>query len=163
VRRHWKYILYVLRHKWHVFWAGIWLGVDPVSLLLHDWDKFLPGMWRAYASTFYAPDGTKQYKPGAAFERGWNAHEKRNKHHWQYWLLTWDSGKTTALDMPLRHRREMLADWIGAGRALGKPFTWEWYAANKDKLHLHPDTRAWIEQRLDDMWQEHRISTIAGG
>lgn len=48
--------------------------------------------------------------------------------------------------MPDVYRREMLADWIGAGKALGKPNTWEWYEANKDKMKLHPDTRDWVER-----------------
>lgn len=52
--------------------------------------------------------------------------------------------------MPDIHRREMLADWRGAGRALGFPNTVEWYAKNREKLklHLHPETRAWIEDQL---------------
>jgi hypothetical protein len=50
--------------------------------------------------------------------------------------------------MPDKYRREMLADWRGAGRALGKPDTQAWYAANRDKMKLHPETRAWIEQQL---------------
>lgn len=48
----------------------------------------------------------------------------------------------TAMPMPNRYRDEMLADWIGAGRALGKPDTRAWYHANRDKIILHPDTQA---------------------
>lgn len=44
--------------------------------------------------------------------------------------------------------KEMVADWRGAGRALGKPYTWEWYKANKDKMNLHPLTRFWVEMEL---------------
>jgi hypothetical protein len=54
----------------------------------------------------------------------------------------------TADPMPDVYRREMLADWRGAGLALGFPDTTGWYAKNKDKMILHPDTRAWIEQEL---------------
>lgn len=51
--------------------------------------------------------------------------------------------------MPDVFRREMLADWRGAGRAItGKDETQTWYLANKDKMKLHPETRAWIEMQL---------------
>lgn len=50
--------------------------------------------------------------------------------------------------MPDVFRREMLADWYGAGKAMGKPNTIEWYRDNREKMKLHPDTRAWIEQQL---------------
>jgi hypothetical protein len=75
---------------------------------------------------------------------------KRNKHHWQYWVLVEDEGGYKVLDIPSRYRREMLADWIGAGRALGYPRleTWLWYQRNSHKMRLHPETRAWVEQRL---------------
>lgn len=50
--------------------------------------------------------------------------------------------------MPDVYRREMLADWRGAGRALGFPDTTGWYEKNRDKMMLHPKTRAWIESQL---------------
>jgi hypothetical protein len=56
--------------------------------------------------------------------------------------------------MPDRHRREMLADWIGAGKAYSKDWSSIepvlWYEKNKDKMRLHPDTRAWVEQQMAD-------------
>lgn len=51
--------------------------------------------------------------------------------------------------MPDVYRREMLADWRGAGMAItGKDKTAEWYCKNRDKMKLHPETRKWIEDRL---------------
>ncbi len=50
--------------------------------------------------------------------------------------------------MPDVYRREMLADWRGAGMALGFPDTLGWYTKNRDNLKLHPETRAWIEAQL---------------
>jgi len=50
--------------------------------------------------------------------------------------------------MPDVYRREMLADWRGAGLALGFPDTAAWYAKNRDKMILHDETRAWIEAQL---------------
>lgn len=59
--------------------------------------------------------------------------------------------------MPDVYRREMLADWMGAGKALGKPLVWEWYEANKDKIKLHADTRAWVETELAKLKESHRL------
>lgn len=149
MKRHLAYLKYVLRHKWFVLVACIQLKVPIWIAILHDWDKFLPDEWLPYARCFYKSDGTKQYVEGDDFSRAWNYHQKRNKHHWQYWMLTWDRGETTCLPMPDVFRREMLADWMGAGRALGKPDTKSWYLVNKDRMKLHPVTRAWIEDQLD--------------
>ena len=38
--RYINYASYVLRHKWHVFWAGCRIGV-PLVALMHDNSKFL--------------------------------------------------------------------------------------------------------------------------
>jgi len=150
MRRHWAYLRYVLRHKWFVFVAGIKLGVPLHLLVFHDMSKFLPSEWFAYARTFYTLSGGHQYEPdGTGFNAAWLHHQKRNKHHWQYWMMTWDKGNTECLPMPNCYRKEMLADWRGAGRAItGDDNTAEWYTANKDNIKLHHDTRLWIEAQL---------------
>jgi uncharacterized protein DUF5662 len=203
MKAHLFYLKYVLRHKWYVFRAGIKLGVPLSILLLHDWDKFLPDEWFPYVHTFYAPDGTKQYKESSDFAHAWMLHQHRNKHHWQYWLtvcipshntaiplpetnyLVWDRGNAQRIvkrnsgssewyelqdpvpsdyviadprtPMPDVFRREMLADWMGAGKALGKPKVWEWYEKNKDKMKLNSDTRVWIETEIAKLQDEYRL------
>lgn len=154
MRKHLTYLGYVLRHKWFVFqeclhYGLIWRG------LKHDWTKFLPSEWFAYArydfnkgvpvTTGYAHVLDPTELP---FNIAWNHHQKRNDHHWQYWVLLQDEGGTYALPMPDVCRKEMLADWRGAGRAQKKSDTVAWYRVNKDKMNLHPDTRAWIESEL---------------
>ncbi len=92
----------------------------------------------------------------ADFNAAWLAHQHRNPHHWQHWVLREDSGATFALPMPHKYRIEMLCDWQGAGRAITGKFnpadpyaeTREWYAKNADKMILHDNTRAWVQQRL---------------
>jgi hypothetical protein len=59
-----------------------------------------------------------------------------------------DEGGTKVLPMPDRYRREMLADWRGAGLAQGTPDTLHWYSVNCHKMNLHPETRQWIEIQL---------------
>lgn len=170
MNRHWQYLKYVLRHKWFVFWACLEYGVPIWIAILHDWDKFLPSMWFSFAACFYKPDGSKQYIETPEFTANWNAHQKRNRHHWQWWMLTWDRGETELLPMTDVYRREMLADWIGAGRAIavGNNRIWlmtdtcDWYEKNKEKMKLHPDTRLWIEAQMESIKNDARIRAIIG-
>jgi hypothetical protein len=41
----------------------------------------------------------------------------------------------------------MLADWLALARVFNNPGD-KWYQGNRDKIKLHPDTRAWIEEQL---------------
>jgi len=133
--------------------AAFKLKNAPIKLflmvLVHDISKFLPSEWFPYARCFYAPDGSKQYKEGINFALAWNYHQKRNRHHWQYWLITWDRGISEPLPMPEIYVWEMIADWMGAGRAItGKWETIEWYKKNKDIIQIHPETRLLVEAIL---------------
>lgn len=163
MKAHWQYLKYVLRHKWYVFlWCcHYWI---PLAGIVHDLSKFRPREWFPYVDKFYGGEwperhygdvraalGDKYTQPwvDARFDEAWNHHQKRNPHHWQYWVLREDSGATKALDMPMRYRKEMLADWRGAGMAIkGKDETPQWYMKSHDRMILHPDTRYWVEQQL---------------
>ena len=222
---HFKYLSYVLRHKWYVFVECCKLGT-PLRGILHDLSKFLPSEWFPYARHFYGnlPNWddvkricpTYQYKNTKQgnkdlFDIAWLLHQKRNKHHWQYWLLLEDNPineftlqghyqggeislsrnnrplavfdesilfeedkvvpnvcnsnaslyakeirdrlnrKIKVLPMPDKYRKEMLADWKGAGKAQGykqKDECKKWYLSNKSKMLLHPATTKWIEEHL---------------
>lgn len=151
IKRHLAYLRYVLRHKYYVWRGGrIVGGVSWWRLLVHDWDKFLPDEWFPYARTFYKPDGTSQYVETPEFTMAWNRHQKRNRHHWQWWLITWDRGETDALPMAEVDLCEMVADWIGAGWAItGQPNPLPWYEQNKTKMILNEQTRIAIERLLN--------------
>ena len=157
---HKQYARYVARHKWFVFQAGRTLRVHVWRLIWHDWTKFLPREWFPYTKFFYGPHMNREKAAELdydfpcpddielAFEQAWNHHQHKNDHHWQFWVRIGDDGSELVLPMPDNARREMLADWRGAGRALGKPDTAAWYKANQDKMKLHEETRAWIEKQL---------------
>lgn len=159
MKRYWAYLLYVLRHKWFVFLEATKLRI-PWLGIIHDYSKFLPSEFIPYARHFNNPDGTPvkvrdetgYYKPtdtgDEPFDFAWLLHQKRNKHHWQWWVLPEDEGGLKVLQMQDKYQREMLADWYGAGRAQGTPDSSIWYAKHKDKMSLHPNTREWIEKRL---------------
>lgn len=158
----WRYLSYVVRHKWYVmiecFKVGlVWRG------LVHDLSKLLPDEFFPYAWYFYGPDSWKHkrsthgyYKPyetgDRQFDYAWLKHQKRNKHHWQWWILPKDNGGYVTFNIPLEYRKEMLCDWKGAGKAKGKPDSdiVLWYRENKDKMQLHTTTRIWIEEQLHE-------------
>lgn len=163
------YLRYVLRHKRFVFEEGRRLGVPLWNLVWHDWTKFLPSEWTPYVDYFYRKyryaswgdvpfacpnrlalrEGVKTERD-AAFDRAWNLHQKRNRHHWQAHILHRDDGTVEALPMPDVDMREMVADWAGAGRAIhGKREVAAWYGKNKGKMVLHPATRARVELLLE--------------
>lgn len=150
---HAKNMRYTLRHKWFVLRAGLRLHVPIWRLIIHDWTKFTPAEWGPYARFFFT--GAKSTKNGGAekvataeFDRAWNHHQKKNDHHWEFWLRIGKKGELLALPMPDTARREMLADWKGAGLARNMPDTAGWYKSNRDNMILHEDTRAWIEKQL---------------
>lgn len=65
-------------------------------------------------------------------------------------LMNRDS-KIVALPIPEVYAREMVADWVGAGTAIsGTANPVKWYAANKEKMILHPKTREFIERLLNE-------------
>lgn len=156
MRKFFTYLKYLVRHKWFVFLECCKFGM-PVRGLLHDMSKFRPSEFFPYMNHFgggikTGRDSTGYYKPtdtgDLAFDRAWFLHQKRNNHHWQFWIIPTDGGGIKVLEMPLFARKEMVADWRGAGKAQGTPDVKKWYAANKDKLVLGQETRTWVEQEL---------------
>lgn len=222
---YWQYLKYLARHKWYVFVECCKVGI-PIRGLLHDMSKFRPSEYRPYARYFYGtwmensnwhgdwrnviPYEDTQDGVEKAFDFAWLMHQKRNPHHWQYWLLVNDSSSReftigepgsgyelflcrnnrplaifdisilwkddiilpesgnndnaylyakeikdklnkfpAVFEMPLKYRKEMLADWRGAGRAInGRDETKEWYLKNKDNMILGTVTREWVEEQL---------------
>lgn len=147
---HLKYASYIVRHKWFVFLAGRRVGRIPLwRLIIHDWSKMSPAEWGPYVQSFYGPERTPAVRK--AFDVAWLHHLHMNPHHWQHWLLQEDDGGLKTLEMPKHFAREMVADWMGAGRAItGKWEVQEWYAKNHAKIQLHPDTRrlvSWLLQK----------------
>ena len=140
-----KYLRYIAIHKYWVFryclkYGLIWRG------LVHDLSKLMPSEFPAYRDYFYdkaCEDTNKR------FNYAWNAHQKHNKHHPQYWLLKNDDGTLKPLEMPMVYRKEMIADWRGASIAIkGYDNTLQWYTANKKKMIIAPLTRAWVEGQI---------------
>ncbi len=109
-----KYLKYVIRHKWFVMLECFKMGIYWQGIA-HDFIKLLPSEFVPYANHFYGKKGVKSIKKGRnrsgyykpyntgnnAFDYAWLLHQKRNKHHWQCWILPKDDGGTVVFDMPL--------------------------------------------------------------
>ena len=154
---------YTVIHKWFVFIECCKLGI-PFRGIVHDLSKFRPSEFFPYAKFFFDKKGRRKkivrdetgyYKPTDTgdknFDFAWFLHQKRNKHHWQYWTMPEDIEGLKILEMPDKYRKEMVADWNGAGKALtGKIETENWYNKNKHKLQLHPKTIEWVENKINE-------------
>jgi len=192
--KYWKYLWYVIRHKWYVGGECRRQGFIFCGLF-HDWSKLLPSEFFPYAEHFYgmkkncsmcehlviagnqcdinyssmgngeqadnckdyikkgSRDKTGYYKPTDTgdpdFDFAWLLHQKRNKHHWQWWILPEDNGGTKVLEIDEVYIREMYCDWVGASLAQGhggRSGVVEWYEANRDKITFGSETRKHIEQ-----------------
>lgn len=91
--------------------------------------------------------------PKQPFDIAWNHHQKRNPHHWQYWVLMNDNGSVEAMPMPFEDKVEMLCDWMGAGAAIkrkapSKAETKAWFDKNRANMKLHSSTIEWLENEL---------------
>lgn len=170
MKKHLLYLRYIVIHKWFVMLACfkrarhcpslIWRGI------VHDLSKLRPSEWSPYVEAFNGRGAilrakrkashlnpkelAEAEKIQAAFDAAWLKHQRRNPHHWQYWVLQEDSGAIKELEMPLADMLEMLADWEGAGRAItGKAGTTpDWYERNRDKIRLHWRTRRLVDDAL---------------
>jgi hypothetical protein len=96
-----------------------------------------------------------KYKWKKLFDQAWLAHQNRNDHHWQFWILVLDQGDTEGdcknklLPMSDKAMKEMVCDWSGAGKAItGKNDVIDWYRRNKKQIELHSETRRQVEKRL---------------
>ena len=160
-----KYLKYVLRHKWFVFLGCLKFGKGNTFFwpllyegIIHDWSKLRPSEFIPYAKHFYGNKGdinrgrdkSGYYRAGETdnyrFDYAWLLHQKRNKHHWQYWILSMGDGGFKMFNMPDLYLLEMAADWYGAGRAIsGRTDIGSWYITNKDKMLLEDKTRKRLE------------------
>ena len=149
-------IWYFIRHKWYVFRACCKYKLYRAAIT-HDLSKLLPSEFFPYARFFHGSNPPQKdengyyHKPGLVEEMdiAWLKHQRRNPHHWQYWVLLEDCGNTKVLEMPDKYVREMVCDWVGAHKAQkAKGTVRDWYDKNKDKMTLHPDTQKRIEELL---------------
>ena len=150
----WLHFRYTVIHKYWVMKYCFKEGLYYRGIM-HDMSKFLPDEFFAYARHFFLhPTDTlvkMAYKQD--FDYAWLMHQKRNKHHWSYWVMPSKDG-VKCVDMPYRFIKEMICDWRGAGQAQktsdgSLEGARTYYLQNKDTILLTAYTRAILEQLLE--------------
>lgn len=153
-KRNYSYLKYLIKHKWYVFIAARKIKASLWKAFVHDLSKFLPSEWFPYAETFYDSNGSFRYIEAAGFREAWLKHQKRNPHHWQYWILKEDNGCEVLLPIPDVYLLEMVADWAGAGKAIAG--IWdinEWYQKNKEKILMEEGSKEKVGKLIDTNWR----------
>lgn len=114
----------IMKHKYWVYKYSKMLGI-PCQGILHDLSKF---SWTEFSESvkFYQEGKSSPIvaaKQAQGYSLAWLHHRSHNKHHYEYWTDNYDSG-TIALKMPFKYVIELIADYLGAGRAYnGESFT----------------------------------------
>ena len=140
---YWKYFKYIVEHKINV---GIECFKEHryVHMLTHDMSKFRPSEFFPYARFFMLKNRTKEYKTfdedNKDFQKGWCLHQKRNKHHWNYWVSVTRKEEIILIPMPMTSVIHMVCDWKGMSRKFGGTAN-KYYMKNKDNMILHDLTK----------------------
>jgi len=156
------YDKYVEDHKNNVlkaFWVLTWNSLIEPSfsdiiynqILNHDESKYSKEEYEPYALYF-----SKEIKNTPEMERdfdyAWLNHQKKNPHHYQYWILAQDDGTIKVLDMPYKYIIEMICDWFsfsikkGDYTEIGK-----FYDELKKTPNISKNTKAIIEPIIDSL------------
>ena len=143
----------------HKFWVGYYcfkMGI-PWRGITHDLSKFSPvEFWEGvkyYQGTSSPIDACKADK---GYSKAWLHHKGRNDHHYEYWEDNFDQGGKS-LQMPFPCVCELIADYLGAGRAyMGKNFSYEaeyeWWKNKMSKpLAMDPRTKYFINLILSEL------------
>ena len=137
----------VLTHRHMVFKFCCRVGI-PWQGFTHDFSKFtltelIPSV-RYYQGTA-SPIGAERREKG--YSEAWLHHKAKNKHHWEYWVEFRDDGTEYYVKMPMNYVKEMLCDWLSAGKTYNRT-TWqpnyplEYFRKHESYYKLHPETKA---------------------
>lgn len=132
-----KYLIEILKHKCFVLVAGIRLGGLPLwRLMIHDLSKFSPAEFIPYRRRFELNNCSED-----DWGRAWIHHIRHNKHHWEHWV----SGQQEPRKMPDSYVREMVVDWLAAGRSYNGSWNIQpWISHNYNRIKLHPESKTYL-------------------
>ena len=154
-----KYMVIALRHKWAVFLVGRKLRVSLWRRITHDWTKLLWWNLVGYGWQFCgSADRPNQ------FIHTWLRHQNAHDHHWEWWIPRSGHNRCESpypdnepLSMSEPAVREMIADWMAAGRVYNgrwpDVFNWEWFDNSRERIQsrVHPDTWELINEIIIDL------------
>lgn len=173
-----KHFKTIMTHKKWVFYCARRLGIGWQGFW-HDMSKFSPTEFnesiRFYSGTRSPIDAAKEAQ---GYSLAWQNHKGRNRHHYEYWQDNFDKG-TTHLKMPDKYVKEMICDYLAAGKAYnGNKFTlageYQWWLNKRETCKAmcldnkvvvqtvleHMNSR-WPDKDLVDLtkenWQEVRF------
>lgn len=164
-----KYIWLTIKHKWFVFLGGLKTKAPIWRLIVHDYSKFLPSEAPHYGRQFFGDQGDPE-----GFVVCWARHQNRNAHHWEYWIPRTGHNRcdppfpdNEPVPMPDWAVREMVADWLGAGRAYNGKWPdmndWSWLKQNyPGNMRLHSETVRRIDAVLYELGAPTSISVERG-
>ena len=153
-----KYAFYFLKHYLAVLFFGIKFGINPLTLLLHDWTKLRPEEWVPYREFFY---GEKTDEVVKNFLDAVNVHVHRNKHHPEHWVV-YKEGRYCR-EMHHDYFMEMMADWFAANWAMNSEYDVKgWYLEMGWEKLFHPDTRKKIHEFLGITDEEYYLANGEG-
>ena len=137
--------------------------------LLHDLSKyslteFIPGVrfYQGYRSPI------SREKEVIGYSRGWLHHKGRNKHHFEYWIDSFQ-GEFQGVEMEIPYVIEMFCDRVVASQVYAKEnyhdsYPLEYFLKNKAGYYLmHPNTMQLIESlfvRLKEKGLDETIDYI---
>lgn len=117
----------------------------------HDESKYDSREYNAYDEYFYGK-GKDDIPTKLAFNYAWLRHIHLNPHHWQYWVLINDEDGVFALEMPKQYVYEMIADWWSfSWKQNDLTIIFNWYSEHSKNMILHPNTKALVEEILDEI------------
>ena len=136
-----RYIYHLFRHKYFI-WQECWKEGLYLQGLIHDLSKLRWDEIKFYSRKYAGDDDYN-----GDFKMARMRHQKRNRHHWRYWVI--DENQKKAVEMPLPYLLEMVCDWRAMSRTWKYPAD-RFYRKNHMKMILHPKTRRNLEKILNE-------------
>lgn len=157
LKKSWKHLKIVNRHKWEVFKACAKAG-HPIQGILHDLSKYSPTEF--IESAQYQTDGASPVwaaREAKGYSAAWQHHKGANPHHWEYWTAGYRPDFSRAIKIPFKYIRELFCDYMGAGIAYSKNGGPKWspqgakdyWEGSKPKSSIHPHS-----VKMIDIWYE---------
>ena len=156
----------ILIHKHLVFKFCCRAGI-PLQGLTHDLSKFSPVEFipsvRYYKGTS-SPIGAERREKG--YSSAWLHHKAHNMHHWEYWVEFRDDGTEYYVKMPINHLKEMLCDWLSAGKTYNRK-SWQsdyplnYFLSHEAYYKLNPETKAFALKVLNMIKDEGEEKTLS--
>ena len=155
IRKIFKHLHTVNKHRWEVFKLSIKVGI-PFRGLVHDLSKYsyieFSESIKYYADGKYSP--LLKCKKETGYSKVWLHHKGRNKHHCEYW---YDIAAPEATPIiPFKYMLEMICDKIAASKTyMGKEYDTKYplkyFYKEEPKMLLNPKLKSFLIEVLSEL------------